>query len=70
MASEVRFAVVRRQLERAGYRLARIAGSHHLFEKPGRTLLSIPVHRGKVKPFHVRQVERIIEAEGPSQGKC
>jgi predicted RNA binding protein YcfA (HicA-like mRNA interferase family) len=64
MASEVRFAVVQKMLERAGYRLVRIAGSHHLFEKPGRTLVSIPVHRGKVKPFYVRQVKRIVEEEG------
>jgi predicted RNA binding protein YcfA (HicA-like mRNA interferase family) len=68
MASEVRFAVVQKMLERAGYRLVRIAGSHHLFEKPGRTLVSIPVHRGKVKPFYVRQVKRIVEDEGEGQG--
>jgi predicted RNA binding protein YcfA (HicA-like mRNA interferase family) len=50
-------------LERAGYRLARISGSHHIFEKPERPLVSIPVHRGKVKPYYVRQIKRIVEAE-------
>jgi predicted RNA binding protein YcfA (HicA-like mRNA interferase family) len=65
MPSEVRFAVVRKMLERAGYRLARISGSHHIFEKPGRPLVSIPVHRNKVKPFYVRQIERLIQEEKP-----
>jgi predicted RNA binding protein YcfA (HicA-like mRNA interferase family) len=65
MASEVRFNIVKKQLEKAGYRLARVSGSHHIFEKPGQTLLSIPVHRGRVKPNYARQVKRIIEAEAP-----
>ncbi|HTQ39156.1 MAG TPA: type II toxin-antitoxin system HicA family toxin [Pirellulales bacterium] len=63
MASEERFAVIQKQLERAGYQLARISGSHHIFEKPGKQLLSIPVHKGKVKPFYVRQIQRLIEEE-------
>lgn len=63
MASETRFAVVRKRLERVGYRLVRISGSHHIFEKPGRQLLSIPVHHGKVKPFYVHQIQRISEEE-------
>jgi predicted RNA binding protein YcfA (HicA-like mRNA interferase family) len=61
MPSEMRFGAVRRMLEKAGYRLVRIAGSHHIFEKPGNTILSIPVHKGKVKPFYVRQIQRIIQ---------
>lgn len=66
MAGEKRFAEVRKLLEGAGYSLARISGSHHVFTKPGANLVSIPVHRGKVKPFYVRQVEKIIaEDEGP-----
>jgi predicted RNA binding protein YcfA (HicA-like mRNA interferase family) len=63
-ANEERFAVVQKMLERVGYRLVRSRGSHRLFEKAGRTLVSIPVHRGKVKPFYVRQVKRIVEDEG------
>jgi predicted RNA binding protein YcfA (HicA-like mRNA interferase family) len=63
MASEMRFAEVRKLLERFGYRLVRISGSHHIFEKSGKQLLSIPVHTGKVKPFYVRQIQRIIEEE-------
>jgi predicted RNA binding protein YcfA (HicA-like mRNA interferase family) len=61
MPSETRFSEVQKMLERAGYRLVRVSGSHHCFAKPGETLLSIPVHQGKVKPFYVRQVEKICQ---------
>ena len=60
MASEAPFSVVRRMLENAGYTLVRIASSHHIFTKPGKMLVSIPVHKGKVKPVYVRKVEKII----------
>ena len=69
MASEVRVSVLRKELERVGYRLVRISGSHHIFEKSGRTLVSIPVHRGKVKPYYVGQVKRIVEAESRRQSE-
>jgi len=61
MASEVRFAEVERMLKQAGYRLARIHGSHHYFVKPGELPVSIPVHHGKVKPYYVRQVEKVCQ---------
>ncbi len=64
MPSEVRFAEVRKMLENAGYRLARISGSHHCFAKPGETLIVIPVHAGKVKHHYVREVEKICRQEG------
>jgi predicted RNA binding protein YcfA (HicA-like mRNA interferase family) len=65
MPGEKRFAEVRAMLESVGYELARIRGSHHVFTKPGADLVSIPVHHGKVKPFYVRQVEKIVaEAKG------
>lgn len=59
MPSEKRFSEVRQMLERAGFRLVRIQGSHHYFTRPGEQPISIPVHRGKVKPYYVRQVQRI-----------
>jgi predicted RNA binding protein YcfA (HicA-like mRNA interferase family) len=59
MPSERRLSEVQEILEQAGYRLARIHGSHHYFTKPGEQPISIPVHHGKVKPFYVRQVEKI-----------
>jgi predicted RNA binding protein YcfA (HicA-like mRNA interferase family) len=63
MAGEVRFAEVKKMLERAGYQLVRVHGSHHYFVKPGQQPVSIPVHRGKVKPYYVRQVERICNGD-------
>ena len=63
MPSETRFSEVRNMLERASYRLVRISGSHHCFAKPGETLVSIPVHQGKVKAHYVRQVEKICQGD-------
>lgn len=67
MLSEVRFGVLSKLLEGASYRLVRVSGSHHIFEKAGSGLVSIPVHRGKVKPYYVRQIKRIVEAETEGQ---
>jgi predicted RNA binding protein YcfA (HicA-like mRNA interferase family) len=61
--SEARFSEIRRMLEGAGYSLVRISGSHHIFTKPGQELVSIPVHRAKVKPLYVRQVEKIVSED-------
>jgi len=63
MPSEKRFSEVKAMLERAGYQLVRIHGSHHYFSKPGELPISIPVHQGKVKPYYVRQVERIRKGD-------
>lgn len=59
MASEKRFGLVKRILEKKGYQLVRISGSHHVFEKPGVGIFVVPVHNGKVKPFYVKQIEKI-----------
>ena len=59
MASEQRFNIVKKMLERKGYRLTRISGSHHIFTKKGSLPVSIPVHNGKVKAFYVKQIEKI-----------
>lgn len=55
MPSEMRFAAVRAILEKVGYRLIRVRGSHHVF--------SIPVHRGKVKSVYVRQAVKLAAEE-------
>jgi predicted RNA binding protein YcfA (HicA-like mRNA interferase family) len=61
MSAEKRFSEVRRQLESAGWVLARISGSHHVFTKPGQSPISIPVHGNKVKPVYVRKIKHICE---------
>jgi predicted RNA binding protein YcfA (HicA-like mRNA interferase family) len=63
MASEKRFAAVKAMLESAAYELARVHGSHHIFTKEGEQPVSIPVHRGKAKPYYVRQVEEICKSD-------
>lgn len=59
MASEKRFSVAKKMLKEKGYRLDRISGSHYIFVKKGSQPISIPVHNGKVKPFYVKQIEKI-----------
>ncbi len=60
MPSEERIAVVQKLLEQNGWRLIRVRGSHHVFQKPDGTSYSIPVHHGKVKPFYVREIKKQI----------
>jgi predicted RNA binding protein YcfA (HicA-like mRNA interferase family) len=80
MPSPIRFAELRKELERAGYRLVRISGSHHIFEKAGDPhLIVVPVHQGKVKPVYGRKIHKIIggdqapkapdSQQPPDQGK-
>jgi predicted RNA binding protein YcfA (HicA-like mRNA interferase family) len=63
MASPQRFADVKKKLEQAGWKLDRIRGSHHVFVKRGRPNVVIPVHKGKVLPVYVRQVEKALQQE-------
>lgn len=58
MPSEVRFAVVRRELERHGWTLDRIKGSHHTFLTPGEKPIVLPVHGNKVKPWYIREIAK------------
>jgi predicted RNA binding protein YcfA (HicA-like mRNA interferase family) len=60
MGAEVRFAELRRRLEAFGCRLVRISGSHHIFVGAGRPLVSVPVHRGRVKRAYVAIIEGAI----------
>jgi predicted RNA binding protein YcfA (HicA-like mRNA interferase family) len=65
MPSEVRFAEIRRLLEKYGWRLARTRGSHHTFEKPGFSILVVPVHGGMVMPIYVRKIQKILKGPKP-----
>ncbi len=65
MPSDIRFAELRATLENAGWTLARISGSHHIFTKAGQTPISIPVHRNKVKHVYVAKTRKIIEQAPP-----
>jgi predicted RNA binding protein YcfA (HicA-like mRNA interferase family) len=57
MPSPVRFSEVKRMLERSGFILKRVNGSHHIFTKAGQPHLSIPVHKGMVKYGYAKEAE-------------
>lgn len=60
MPSDVPFRDLRRLLEKHGWTLARISGSHHVFTGPGRPIVSVPVHGGKVRHIYLREAERAV----------
>lgn len=46
-------------LERAGWTLLRISGSHHIFAKPGEPdRITVPVHGGKVRDVYVKKIKK------------
>ena len=61
VASEIRFADVRRLFESKGWSLNRIRGSHYIFSKPGHGSFPVPVHNGKVKAGYVKAIEKRID---------
>jgi len=61
MVTDQRFADVSRALTKNGWELKRISGSHHVFTGPGRRIVVIPVHRGKVKAVYAREVEKAVK---------
>lgn len=60
MPSPVRFSEIRRLMERHGWRLDRINGSHHVFEKPGHRSYPVPVHHDKVHYGYYRKIQKLI----------
>jgi predicted RNA binding protein YcfA (HicA-like mRNA interferase family) len=52
-----------RIVERAGWRLLRVSGSHHIYGKPGSTVrLSIPIHRSRpLKIGLLRHLAKLAE---------
>lgn len=60
MPSEVRFSEVRRLVEKHGWVLIRVRGSHHVFRKSDGAMYSVPVHHGKVKPFYFREIKKQV----------
>lgn len=59
VAGKQRFSEVKKLLENKGHVLTRISGSRHIFTKKGFQPISIPVHKGKVKPYYVKQIRKI-----------
>ena len=62
-SKNIRFAEMRALVEAFGFRLARVSGSHHIFEHPGiPELVNIQNAKGKAKPYQIRQFLQIVEA--------
>ena len=64
MPSNVRYAEIKRLLESKGWYLDRTSGTHHIFIKPGKRQINIPVHDKQVKFVYVKKANKIIEEEG------
>lgn len=58
MPSEVALRDLKRRLNEHGWTLDRINGSHHVFVKEGEGHITVPVHKGRVKPVYVRKIEK------------
>jgi hypothetical protein len=60
--ANIRFADLRRLAESFGWRLARVAGSHHVFVHPEvDEPLNLQDVGGEAKPYQVRQLLRLVE---------
>ena len=56
----VRGAQVVRALERAGFEVARISGSHHVMKHPDGRTVSVPVHNKNMPKGTLRNVLAIV----------
>jgi predicted RNA binding protein YcfA (HicA-like mRNA interferase family) len=61
-SKNIRFGELTALAEAFGFRLARISGSHYLYEHPAITeLLNLQNVKGKAKPYQVRQFLELVE---------
>jgi len=58
----LRFSDVTRLVERFGFKLSRVKGSHHIFSNPSvPELVNLQSVNGKCNPYQVRQVLDLID---------
>lgn len=59
----VDFADFRKLIEAFGFRLDRILGSHHHYQRSDiPEVLTIQPHRGEAKPYQIRQLLSLVES--------
>lgn len=58
----VAFSDFQSLLERLGFELSRVNGSHHIYVHPKGSMMNIQNVSGKVKPYQVRQLLKAMEA--------
>jgi len=58
----IRFAEMATLVEGFGFQLARVSGSHHIFERPDvPEVVNLQNRKGKAKPYQVRQFLKLVE---------
>jgi HicA-like toxin of HicAB toxin-antitoxin system len=61
-AKNFRFDDLVTLVEAYGFKLARVSGGHHIFERAGvRELVNLQNYKGKAKPYQVAQFVKLVE---------
>jgi predicted RNA binding protein YcfA (HicA-like mRNA interferase family) len=61
-SKNIRFEEMVTLVEAFGFRLARVSGSHHIFERAGvPEIVNLQDQKGKAKPYQIRQFLRLVE---------
>ena len=61
-SKDIRFGDMVKLVEAFGFRLARVSGSHHIFEHSGvGEIVDLQNQKGKAKPYQVRQFLELVE---------
>ncbi len=69
MSSTVPFRILRAELERHGWHLDRIRGSHHIFKHAIRPNVTIAVHKNQCKRVYERITQKAIQDLKASAGE-
>jgi hypothetical protein len=60
--TNIRFGDMVALVEAFGFRVARVSGSHHIFERAGVSeLVNLQNRKGKAKPYQVKQFLQVVE---------
>lgn len=57
----MKFNKAKRKLEKHGYVLTRVKGSHYIFQKPGRKLIILPKNSKDISPGILCKIKRACE---------
>jgi predicted RNA binding protein YcfA (HicA-like mRNA interferase family) len=61
-SKNIRFDDLVMLAEGFGFRLARVTGSHHIFEHPDvPEIINLQKRKGKAKPYQIRQFLQLVE---------
>ena len=61
-SKNIRFGDMIKLIEAFGFRLARVSGSHHIFEHPDvPEIVNMQNRKGKAKPYQIKQFLELVE---------